>query len=103
MYGKCIGREGIRWNIRCSRVGFFCCNDSEWAVFIDFHGASSFVLCLMYIFFLWVGPVMNGAYGECRSGLRVVGFGRVYYNDFFVFVLLFVFCFVFCFLLFIMA
>ena len=46
---------------------------------------------------------MNGAYGECRSGLRVVGVGRVYYNDFFVFVLLFVFCFVFCFLLFIMA
>ena len=29
----------------------FCCDDSEWAVFIDFHGASSFVLCLMYIFF----------------------------------------------------
>ena len=45
---------------------------------------------------------MNGAYGECRSGLRVVGVGRVYYNDFFCFVF-FVFCFVFCFLLFIMA
>ena len=42
---------------------------------------------------------MNGAYGECRSGLRVVGFGRVYYNDFFCFC--FVVCFLFCFLFFV--
>ena len=47
----------------------FCCDDSEWAVFIDFHGASSFVLFLIYLFSLCVGPAMNGTYGECRSGL----------------------------------
>ena len=35
-------------------VCIFVGDDAEWAAFIDFHGASSFVLFLIYIFFFSV-------------------------------------------------
>ena len=38
---------------------FCCCDDAEWAVFIDFHGASSFVLFLIYLLSLCVGPAYD--------------------------------------------